>query len=88
MAKQDGPKLRITASCSDCVYVASTSYAVQGDSGFHVSCTHPKAPEPKRIGDTTWDTPKWCPLFDVALSTLLRNVAIAAKQEADPLSPK
>lgn len=73
MAKQAGPKLRIVASCADCVHEVSTHYAVQGDSGCNVRCAHPSFPEPKRIGDTTWDTPSWCPLYPSALEALLQR---------------
>lgn len=59
----DGPKVKIKASCFDCRHCKSTGYAVQGDSGHAVSCSLVD----KRIGDTTWDTPTWCPLLAAAV---------------------
>lgn len=57
-----GPKLTVTASCFDCSFCKSEYYAVQGDSGRDVSCTHPPyAEKPRYIGDSTWRTPAWCP---------------------------
>lgn len=67
-----GPRLTLEASCNGCAHCHEESYAVQGDSGFDVECAHPSAAEPgkrRRIGDTTWSTPKWCPLMADALAT-------------------
>lgn len=61
-----GPRLRVVASCNGCQHVRSESYRVQGDSGTNVFCDHPRATE-RVVGDTTWDTPKWCPEFSAAL---------------------
>jgi hypothetical protein len=63
-AARSGPLATTTLSCEGCVHEHSESYAVQGDSGFEVSCRHPDVNEGalRRIGDTTWRTPKWCPL--------------------------
>lgn len=60
--------MTLKASCFDCVYVRSSRYYCQGDSGSDVSCTHPEAQERGVIGDTTWDTPKWCPLLAAAVA--------------------
>lgn len=57
----NGPIVTVTRSCSGCRYERSQSYKVQGDSGQHVECHHPKAPTKNYIGDTTWRTPDWCP---------------------------
>lgn len=67
--KQQGPMVRIEATCSGCVYVQSARYAAQGDSGCDVSCAHPNNPG-KSIGDTTWCTPDWCPLLPLAIEKL------------------
>ena len=56
-----GPKETVHRSCYTCKACQSDSYAVQGDSGHKVYCAHPSLAERKRIGDTTWDTPAWCP---------------------------
>lgn len=53
-----GPKVTIKLSCFECVHCASTSYTCQGDSGSDVYC---KAMDNRTIGDTTWNTPDWCP---------------------------
>lgn len=54
-----GPKVTVKLSCFDCSMCRTESYACQGDSGQRVSC----AAMNRFIGDTTWDTPKWCPLL-------------------------
>lgn len=73
--KRNGPRIMIKASCFDCEYEHSESYAVQGDSGHDVSCTHPDAPAKSDIGDTTWDTPSWCPLLAQALADKAKEQA-------------
>ena len=69
MSDREGPLVSIKASCSGCVHERSKGYAVQGDSGFDVSC----ALEKKRIGDTTWETPEWCPLLPAAVEKLTKK---------------
>jgi len=59
----EGPKVRVEASCSDCVHCRNDRYVCQGDSGFDVSCGHPDVKGDRRIGDTTWKTPAWCPFL-------------------------
>ena len=56
-----GPKVTTQRSCFDCEVCVSESYRVQSDSGQDVYCTHPSLAERKRIGDTNWETPDWCP---------------------------
>jgi hypothetical protein len=74
MSNREGPNVTIAMSCHGCRHEHSESYAVQGDSGFKVYCTHPEAValaagiERRRIGDTTWQTPGWCPLREKALA--------------------
>ena len=60
--KREGPLVTVTRSCSGCVHERSEAYAVQGDSGHIVSCAHPSLMAPRRIADTRWDTPAWCPV--------------------------
>ncbi len=67
-----GPKIRIEASCFDCKFCRSERYAVQGDSGQDVSCTHPGAAN-SEIGDTTWATPAWCPLLEDAMDKAIEK---------------
>ena len=57
--KREGPKVTISYSCMECIHERSERYVCQGDSGCGVSC----ALTSKRIGDTTWETPDWCPLL-------------------------
>lgn len=70
---KNGPTLTITASCFDCEHKRSERYACQGDSGTEVSCAHPQGKG--YIGDTTWNTPSWCPMLPEARSALLASVA-------------
>lgn len=59
-----GPKLRLDVNCGGCDYEHNVSYRVQGDSGHDVYCAHPASlvdGKPKRIADTCWTTPPWCP---------------------------
>lgn len=62
-AEQYGPDERIVRTCNACKACVSESYRCQSDSGHDVYCTHPALPERKRIGDTTWSTPDWCPVI-------------------------
>lgn len=67
--KNQGPRLTVVASCFDCADVRSERYVRQSDSGSHVSCAHPDGKG--RIGDTTWETPEWCPLLAAAREALV-----------------
>lgn len=58
--KLEGPKITIKRSCFECCHCISESYTCQSDSGHDVYCG---AMEKKRIGDTNWSTPDWCPLL-------------------------
>jgi len=60
---REGPLVTIKRSCFGCRYERSERYQVQGDSGHDVKCDHPEAPAQNRIGDTTWQTPDWCPFL-------------------------
>jgi len=77
--KRKGPKLTVTRSCDGCRYEASESYAVQGDSGFRVLCEHPHLGV-RRIGDTTWTTPEWCP--ERGSESAPESAALASEREA------
>lgn len=66
--KRRGPRLRIEASCLGCEFERSERYVCHGDSGHEVYCDHPERGH--RIGDTTWDTPAWCPLLAEAKAKL------------------
>lgn len=59
---REGPSVATKRSCFDCRWEKSESYAVQGDSGHDVYCTHPTHPARRFIADTSWDTPEWCPV--------------------------
>lgn len=69
--KRTGPKLSIVASCNGCEFERSEHYVAQGDSGFKVSCAHAAG---GRIGDTTWDTPSWCPFIEAAKTDLALDI--------------
>ena len=56
-----GPKVTVEKSCYGCECEKVEHYAVQGDSGCHVSCTHPLVGS-RRIGNDNWTTPDWCPV--------------------------
>lgn len=81
MPKREGPSVRIEARCSDCTYECSVGYAVQGDSGHNVFCTHPAAQvdgkERRYIADTSWRTPDWCPLLAAAIASHFGGTADA-----------
>ena len=60
-----GPRVTIEKSCYGCECEKVEHYAVQGDSGCYVNCTH-KAVGEKRIGNDSWTTPEWCPADNTA----------------------
>lgn len=64
----NGPRITVRLSCFDCRHEDSISYRVQGDSGQDVFCNNPEVVDtfgkPRRIGDSTWDTPMWCPFLN------------------------
>lgn len=62
---RDGPRINIKVTCFGCRHEVSESYRVQGDSGHDIYCQHPTLSERKRVGDTCWDTPNWCPAVNV-----------------------
>lgn len=64
-----GPRETVNRSCYDCSVCKSESYAVQGDSGHDVYCTHPLVGR-KHIADTSWATPDWCPALPPAAPLL------------------
>lgn len=57
--RQVGPTVSVHRSCFDCAHCESVSYAVQGDSGHDVYCV--ATGTRRTVGDTTWETPSWCP---------------------------
>ena len=73
MSEREGPKVTIKLSCFGCRYEKSKRYAVQGDSGHDVSCTHPATVD-AYIGDSNWDTPGWCPLRAKQLEAVSREM--------------
>ena len=70
---QQGPRLKLVASCLACDFCRSEKYRVQGDSGHDVFCEHALV-KGRRIGDSTWNTPDWCPLRVAALDAFLAEV--------------
>ncbi len=82
--KRNGPKLTIAATCQGCVYEHTESYCVEDgndvDSGVNVYCGNDRAVSSaptraknglRHVGDTTWATPAWCPLYGDALTALM-----------------
>ena len=56
-----GPVKIMRYSCRECEHCVSVPYCCAAE----VTCTHPEV-RARRIGDTTWDTPAWCPELDNA----------------------
>lgn len=77
-----GPKITLKMSCFDCPCCRTERYAVQGDSGHDVYCDHPQA-NGRRIGDTRWDTPEWCPVYPAEALAAVQT-AIPAKGDTKP----
>ncbi len=74
--QRKGPRLMVVSSCLGCAYVLTTSYRVQGDSGTYVFCAHSAhAGIPRKVGDTNWTTPEWCPELPAAQERFLRELA-------------
>ena len=63
-----GPRVIVRRRCGECKACSSASYRCQSDSGSSVYCEHPSLPKRKYIGDTTWETPGWCPALTAALN--------------------
>jgi len=87
--KRNGPKLTIKASCNGCVHEQGTHYSIEDgndvDSGTRVFCLHPESPAVRDgaagtfIGDTTWDTPAWCPLLAGARAEMAASLVLTTK---------
>jgi len=61
--ERSGPSVTVKRSCWGCKHCHTERYCVEEDSGNYVSCTHPHfGTKIKYIGDTSWDTPDWCPV--------------------------
>ncbi len=81
MSEREGPSALISLTCQGCRHEHSLSYRIQGDSGSDVYCSHPSATSdglPRHIGDTTWQTPEWCPLRKKALAELAAAIGASA----------
>jgi hypothetical protein len=75
-----GPHLHLSARCFGCKFERSVSYRCQSDSGHDIYCDHPEA-QGRRVGDTNWNTPDWCPEGAAMLSA---RRSIAALKEPRP----
>jgi len=86
--KRQGPRLTLQGSCHGCVYEHSEHYCIEDgndvDSGHDVYCANERAVSAapalsanglRRIGDTTWQTPDWCPFIAAAKATLAADLA-------------
>lgn len=76
---RNGPQLQLSKSCFGCRHEVSESYAVQSDSGHTVYCAHPEhgqeGKERRRVGDTTWNTPDWCPMLPNAVAAFAKSLS-------------
>lgn len=75
-----GPRIRIELSCFDCDHCISEGYACQSDSGVDVYCIYPNttdtvSTERKRVGDSNWNTPAWCPLRQDAIDKMVAGLS-------------
>jgi len=70
---REGPKFLLKISCNGCKYSKSEKYAVQGDSGFQVYCSHPLT-KMVYVGDSNWNTPQWCPLLQTATEAFIKEL--------------
>ncbi len=82
MRDREGPKVDVRMSCFDCKWVTSVAYRVQGDSGCDVYCTHPSLGR-KEIGDSSWNTPHWCPVNPQSEADTLRARLTELEAERD-----
>jgi hypothetical protein len=73
MSKRPGPAPTVEASCFGCEHEVSERYVVQGESGCNVYCAHDATL--RRVGDTNWRTPGWCPLLAEAKLRLSATLA-------------
>lgn len=66
-----GPSVKLELSCFDCEHCKTSSYACQGDSGSDVHCEAVKDDRGamRRVGDTSWRTPDWCPYRTQAIQS-------------------
>jgi hypothetical protein len=71
-----GPKVKLELSCFECVHCHATRYTCQGDSGSDVTCA---AMDHRRIGDTTWATPDWCPFRESAIKEMIAGIGATAR---------
>ncbi len=62
MSKRVGPQFSLNASCYGCVHVRGVNYVEPGRAGCKIYCDHPDRPG-RRVGDSDWSTPSWCPLL-------------------------
>ncbi len=67
--QRSGPSVTVKRSCWGCKHCHTESYCVEDgndcDSGHYVSCAHPHLGKLTRIGDTSWNTPDWCPVAPI-----------------------
>lgn len=64
MSEQEGPSIRINASCADCKHCVSDSTDYEDgdsyDTSWDISCSYFT---PHRDVGSTWNTPNWCPFL-------------------------
>jgi hypothetical protein len=88
--KMQGPKVTISLSCSECEHCKNESYTCQSDSGVDVYCVYPNTFDSvagcrKRVGDSNWNTPQWCPLRKAAIDKAIAEIPPRCTAELLPL---
>ncbi len=68
----NGPKIELQLSCYKCQWCLNESYNFQSDSGIIVYCNADN--KKKRIGDTVWETPDWCPKMPEILQEIKEKI--------------
>jgi hypothetical protein len=72
-----GPTVKLELSCSECTHCKTSRYTCQGDSGTDVYCEAARDERGlmRRVGDTSWRTPDWCPFRDESIVSAIRSIS-------------
>lgn len=74
MSNREGPRVTLQMSCMGCVFEREVRHWRRDDPGTDVYCSHPELKEYGLVGDSTWNTPSWCPLRSAALEAFIAEV--------------
>jgi hypothetical protein len=76
-----GPIVKLDVSCYECTHCKTERYTCQGDSGTDVYCE--KVTDERglmrRVGDSSWRTPEWCPFLAGAIGEKMRSLSGSIK---------